>query len=52
MLSPVTLTFVQGQNEMFGHHNQYWLILTVCPVIMCGYLGMLQRVEKVWSMVI
>jgi len=52
MLSPVTLTFVQGQNEMFGHHYQYWSIWTVCPVIMCGYLGMLQRVEKVGSTVI
>jgi len=52
MSSPVTLAFVQGQNEMFGHHYQYWSIWTVSPVIMCGYLGMLQRVEKVWSMVI
>ena len=41
-----SLTHARGQNEIVGHHYQYWLIWTVCPVILYGYRCMLQSVEK------
>jgi len=41
-----SLTHARGQNEIVGHHCQYWLIWTVCPVILYGHRCMLQSVEK------